>query len=151
MQDKKHQLDNISKNKNKLREIPNIMEELNQSMEFEQQFSAGPLPVEVLKNLTPEQSEKLLNNFINQDTKEHEMNMKVLNMIEENNKENRSIKKIIILTGIPSFLVLTGICLFSGNKDVLIELLKLTFAFLGGTGTGIFFSTRRKNENNNIS
>ena len=79
------------------------------------------------------------------------MNMKVLNMIEENNKENRSIKKIIILTGIPSFLVLTGICLFSGNKDVLIELLKLTFAFLGGTGTGIFFSTRRKNENNNIS
>lgn len=150
MQDKKHQLDNISKNKNKLREIPNIMEELNQSMEFEQQFS-GPLPLEVLKNLTPEQSEKLLNNFINQDTKEHEMNMKVLNMIEENNKENRSIKKIIILTGIPSFLVLTGICLFSGNKDVLIELLKLTFAFLGGTGTGIFFSTRRKNENDNIS
>ena len=55
MQDKKHQLDNISKNKNKLREIPNIMEELNKSMEFEQQFSAGPLPVEVLKNLTPEQ------------------------------------------------------------------------------------------------
>ena len=150
MQDKKHQLDNISKNKNKLREIPNIMEELNQSMEFEQQFS-GPLPLEVLKNLTPEQSEKLLNNFINQDTKEHEMNMKVLNMIEENNKENRSIKKIIILTGIPSFLVLTGICLFSGNKDVLIELLKLTFAFLGGTGTGFFFSTRRKNENDNIS
>jgi hypothetical protein len=150
MQDKKHQLDNISKNKNKLREIPNIMEELNQSMEFEQQFF-GPLPLEVLKNLTPEQSEKLLNNFINQDTKEHEMNMKVLNMIEENNKENRNIKKIIILTGIPSFLVLIGICLFSGNKDVLIELLKLTFAFLGGTGTGIFFSARRKNENDNIS
>ncbi len=150
MQDKKHQLDiseNQKKAENRLKEIPSIMKELNKSMEVEQEFS-GPLPLEVLKNLTPEQSEKLLNNFIDQDTKEYEMNMKVLNMIEEHNKDNKNIKKMIIIAGFPSFLILVAICLFSGNKDVLIEILKLTFAFLGGTGTGIFFSERRKKNEN---
>lgn len=123
--------------------ISRLINQLNKNIAVEHQFS-GPLPLEVLRNLTPEQSDKLLNNFINQETKEHETNMKVLNMLENNNKENNNIKKMLIKWCIPSFLMLVIVCLYTGNKDILIEILKLLFTFLGGTGVGIFYSEKNK-------
>ena len=95
MQDDEKEIQAVSKAEDvestmdeKVEKIPNLINKLNRNKEIQRQFS-GPLPLQVLDNLTEEQREKLLNNFINQETKEHEANMKTLDMIRENNIENK--------------------------------------------------------------
>ncbi len=76
MQDDEKEIQAVSKAEDvestmdeKVEKIPNLINKLNRNMEIQRQFS-GPLPLQVLDNLTEEQREKLLNNFINQETKE---------------------------------------------------------------------------------
>ena len=149
MSDNENQLENIKiENKEtemveRLRDVPKILSQLNGTVERE--FS-GPLPLEVLQNLSQENKDKLVNNFINQETKEHEANMKVLELIGDKNNKDFSLKRLSLIIGIPGFLILTGICLFSGNKDVLLEILKITFAFLGGAGFGYYIKRDKDSE-----
>ena len=108
------------------------------------------MPLHVLDNLTEEQRENLLNNFINQETKEHEANMKTLDMIRENNIENKKIKKILIYMGIPGFLILSAMCMFSGNKDILFEFIKLISVCLGGSGaTVLYYEKKNRSDKEN--
>jgi len=156
MQDDEKEIQAVSKAEDvestmdeKVEKIPNLINKLNRNMEIQRQFS-GPLPLQVLDNLTEEQREKLLNNFINQETKEHEANMKTLDMIRENNIENKKIKKILIYMGIPGFLILSAMCMFSGNKDILFEFIKLISVFLGGSGaTALYYEKKNRSDKEN--
>ncbi len=128
----------------KLDEIPEVISKLNGTMGHE--FS-GTLPLQVLKDLTPENKEKLINNFINQDAKEYEKEMEVLRIIKDKNSKSFIIRILSIIVGIPSFLFLTWICLSTQNKDVIFEILKLLVTFLGGIGIG-YSVKNSKNDNN---
>lgn len=156
MQDDEKEIQEVSKAEDvdstmdeKVEKIPDLINKLNRNMEIQRHFS-GPLPLQVLDNLTEEQRDKLLNNFINKDTKEHEANMKTLDMIRENNVENKKIKKILIYTGMPSFLILSAMCIFSGNKDILFEFIKFISVFLGGSGAAaLYYENKNRSDKEN--
>ena len=61
----------MSDNIEKFEGIPEIISEMTRT-QMTSQYSVGPLPQEVLSDLTDEDKEKLINNFINQETKDHE-------------------------------------------------------------------------------
>lgn len=146
MQDKNDKLD-ISKKREtekKIRGIPSIMKELNSGMEIEQQFS-GPLPLEVLQNLTSEQRDKLVNSFVNQETREHEANMKTLELISNKNNQSYNLQKLSLFLGIPGFLILIAICLFTNNKDILLDIIKIFVGFIGGIGFGKIINKNTEN------
>lgn len=135
MSDKEKRLDKVNESnlQNNLEKVPEIVSRLNSSLQ--QEFS-GPLPLEVLKNLTPEQRDKIVNSFVNQETREHETNMKTLELISAKNKQNYNLQRLSLFLGIPSFLVLIAICLFTNNKDILLDIIKIFVGFIGGIGFG---------------
>ena len=133
----------MSDNIEKFEGIPEIISEMTRT-QMTSQYSVGPLPQEVLSDLTDEDKEKLINNFINQETKDHEKEILLINTSAEITRDRE--KKIFQLSilGIAAFLLLVGMCLFSGNKEVLYDILKIFVGVIGGLGLGIGIRNRKQ-------
>lgn len=122
--------------------IPEIMAQLTQTQMSRSEFS-GPLPQEVLRNLSKEDKEKLINNYIDQEAKDYQ---KELLMIKNSTEIARDRDKKIFIVSILSmifFLILVALCLLTGNKEILIDILKIFVGFLGGTGFGIYIKSKK--------
>ncbi len=122
--------------------IPEIMAQLTQTQMSRSEFS-GPLPQEVLRNLSKEDKEKLINNYIDQEAKDYQ---KELLMIKNSTEITRDRDKKIFIVSILSmifFLILVALCLLTGNKEILIDILKIFVGFLGGTGFGIYIKSKK--------
>lgn len=54
-------------------------------------------------------------------------------------------KKIFIISILSMFffLALVALCLFTGNKEILIDILKIFVGFLGGTGFGYYIRSKK--------
>ena len=133
----------MSDNVEKFESIPEIISEMTKT-QMMSQYSVGPLPQEVLTDLTDEDKEKLINNFINQETKGHEKEILLINTSAEITKDRENKIFQLSILGIVAFMLLVGMCLFSGNKEVLFDILKIFVGFIGGLGLGIGLKNRKQ-------
>lgn len=133
----------MSDNVEKFESIPEIISEMTKT-QMMSQYSVGPLPQEVLTDLTDEDKEKLINNFINQETKNHEKEILLINTSAEITKDRENKIFQLSILGIVAFMLLVGMCLFSGNKEVLFDILKIFVGFIGGLGLGIGLKNRKQ-------
>ncbi len=133
----------MSDNVEKFESIPEIISEMTKT-QMMSQYSVGPLPQEVLTDLTDEDKEKLINNFINQETKDHEKEILLINTSAEITKDRENKIFQLSILGIVAFMLLVGMCLFSGNKEVLFDILKIFVGFIGGLGLGIGLKNRKQ-------
>ena len=142
MSDNKKNIANKKETESIPENIPEIMAQLTQTHMSRSEFS-GPLPQEVLRNLSKEDKEKLINNYIDQEAKDYQ---KELLMIKNSTEITRDRDKKIFIVSILSmifFLILVALCLLTGNKEILIDILKIFVGFLGGTGFGIYIKSKK--------
>jgi len=142
MSDNKKNIANKKETESIPENIPEIMAQLTQTQMSRSEFS-GPLPQEVLRNLSKEDKEKLINNYIDQEAKDYQ---KELLMIKNSTEIARDRDKKIFIVSILSmifFLILVALCLLTGNKEILIDILKIFVGFLGGTGFGIYIKSKK--------
>ena len=66
--------------------IPEIMAQLTQTQMSHREFS-GPLPQEVLKDLSKEDKEKLINNYIDQEAKDYQKELLMIKNSTEITKD----------------------------------------------------------------
>ncbi len=133
---KKKEVETIPEN------IPEIMAQLTQTQMSRSEFS-GPLPQEVLRNLTKEDKEKLINNYIDQEAKDYQKELLMIKNSTEITKDRDRKIFIVSILGMMFFLVLVALCLFTGNKEILIDILKIFVGFLGGTGFGFYIRSKK--------
>ena len=122
--------------------IPEIMAQLTQTQMSQREFS-GPLPQEVLKDLSKEDKEKLINNYIDQEAKDYQKELLMIKNSTEITKDRDKKIFIVSILGMVFFLVLVALCLFTGNKEILIDILKIFVGFLGGTGFGYYIRSKK--------
>ena len=122
--------------------ITEIMAQLTQTQMSQREFS-GPLPQEVLKDLSKEDKEKLINNYIDQEAKDYQKELLIIKHSTEITKDRDKKIFIVSILGMVFFLVLVALCLFTGNKEILIDILKIFVGFLGGTGFGIYIKSKK--------
>ena len=122
--------------------IPEIMAQLTQTQMSQREFS-GPLPQEVLKDLSKEDKEKLINNYIDQEAKDYQKELLIIKNSTEITKDRDKKIFIVSILGMVFFLVLVALCLFTGNKEILIDILKIFVGFLGGTGFGYYIRSKK--------
>ena len=122
--------------------IPEIMAQLTQTQMSHREFS-GPLPQEVLKDLSKEDKEKLINNYIDQEAKDYQKELLIIKNSTEITKDRDKKIFIVSILGMVFFLVLVALCLFTGNKEILIDILKIFVGFLGGTGFGYYIRSKK--------
>ena len=133
---KKKEVETIPEN------IPEIMAQLTQTQMSRSEFS-GPLPQEVLRNLTKEDKQKLINNYIDQEAKDYQKELLMIKNSTEITKDRDRKIFIVSILGMMFFLVLVALCLFTGNKEILIDILKIFVGFLGGTGFGFYIRSKK--------
>ena len=133
---KKKEVETIPEN------IPEIMAQLTQTQMSRSEFS-GPLPQEVLRNLTKEDKEKLINNYIDQEAKDYQKELLMIKNSTEITKDRDRKIFIVSILGMMFFLVLVALCLFTGNKEILIDILKIFVGFLGATGFGCYIRSKK--------
>ena len=133
---KKKEVETIPEN------IPEIMAQLTQTQMSRSEFS-GPLPQEVLRNLTKEDKEKLINNYIDQEAIDYQKELLMIKNSTEITKDRDRKIFIVSILGMMFFLVLVALCLFTGNKEILIDILKIFVGFLGGTGFGFYIRSKK--------
>ena len=122
--------------------IPEIIAQLTQTQMSRSEFS-GPLPQEVLKNLSKEDKEKLINNYIDQEAKDYQKELMIIKNSAEITKDRDKKIFIVSILGMFLFLILVALCLLTGNKEILIDILKIFVGFLGGTGFGFYIRSKR--------
>ena len=133
---KKNDVETIPEN------IPEIIAQLTQTQMSQREFS-GPLPQEVLKDLSKEDKEKLINNYIDQEAKDYQKELLMIKNSTEITKDRDKKIFIISISSMIFFLALVALCLFTGNKEILIDILKIFVGFLGGTGFGYYIRSKK--------
>jgi len=96
MSDNKKNIANKKETESIPENIPEIMAQLTQTQMSRSEFS-GPLPQEVLRNLSKEDKEKLINNYIDQEAKDYQ---KELLMIKNSTEITRDRDKKIFIVSI---------------------------------------------------
>lgn len=94
------------------------------------------LPKEVIQNLSDEQREKMVNNFIDQSAKDYELELEVMKAAKELVKDRNNKIFILLIIAIIAFIAIIILCLIFGNPSIISEILKVFVSFLGGIGVG---------------
>ncbi|MBP9477049.1 MAG: hypothetical protein KBF12_00345 [Sebaldella sp.] len=94
------------------------------------------LPKEVIQNLSNEQREKMVNNFIDQSAKDYELELEVMRVAKDLAKDRNNKVFILLIIAIIAFIAIIVMCLIFGNPSIISEILKVFVSFLGGMGVG---------------
>jgi len=145
-EDKKEVLRTSPQEMAKMIELVNAIKEsglFEENKEISQAFS-GPLPPQVLNNLTSEQSDKIINDMVSSNQKSLDNQSKLMEKVFEDAKQSRVHKRIIIIISVLAGLGIISLLIFTKNNELLENLIGIGFAFLAGGGVFYNLSPKKK-------
>ena len=110
------------------------------------QAFSGPLPPQILDNLSPEQSDKIIDDMIFTNRKSIENQSKLMESVFQNEKEIRKHRRVFFFAGLFGGLGLIVFLVLTSNLPLLEKLLELGLAFVAGGGLIGFLSKKPKDE-----